>query len=69
VLDFVWYTNGRKDPDNIRIASKMIIDARVNASILPEDNHTIIKGITELFHKDTDNPRVEITIRPIEEDD
>ena len=69
VLDFVWYNNGRKDPDNIRIASKMIIDGLVKASILPEDNQKIIKGFTDLFHKDTDDPRVEVTIRSIKEDD
>jgi len=68
-IDFVWYNNGRKDPDNIRIASKMIIDGLVKASILPEDNQKIIKGFTDLFHKDTDDPRVEITIRSIQEDD
>jgi len=68
-IDFVWYNNGRKDPDNIRIASKMIIDGLVKASILPEDNQKIIKGFTDLFHKDTDDPRVEITIRSIKEDD
>ena len=68
-IDFVWYNNGRKDPDNIRIASKMIIDGLVKASILPEDNQKIIKGFTDLFHKDKDDPRVEITIRSIKEDD
>lgn len=68
-IDFVWYTNGRKDPDNIRIASKMIIDGLVKASILPEDNQKIIKGFTDTFHKDTDDPRVEVTIRSIKEDD
>ena len=69
VLDFVWYNNGRKDPDNIRIASKMIIDGLVKASILPEDNQKIIKGFTDTFHKDKDDPRVEVTIRSIKEDD
>ena len=68
-IDFVWYNNGRKDPDNIRIASKMIIDGLVKASILPEDNQKIIKGFTDTFHKDKDDPRVEVTIRPIQEDD
>ena len=68
-IDFVWYNNGRKDPDNIRIASKMIIDGLVKASILPEDNQKIIKGFTDTFHKDTDDPRVEVTIRSIKEDD
>ena len=69
VLEFDWFTNGRKDPDNIRIASKMIIDGLVKASILPEDNQKIIKGFTDTFHKDKNDPRVEVTIRPIEEDD
>ena len=68
-IDFVWYTNGRKDPDNIRIASKMIIDGLVKASILPEDNQKIIKGFTDTFYKDTDDPRVEVTIRSIKEED
>ena len=58
VLDFVWFT-----------ASKMIIDGLVKASILPEDNQKIIKGFTDAFFKDKDDPRVEVTIRPIEEDD
>jgi len=69
VLEFVWFTNGRKDPDNIRIASKMIIDGLVKASILPEDNQKIIKGFTDTFHKDKNDPRVEVTIRSIKEDD
>ena len=47
----------------------MIIDGLVKASILPEDNQKIIKGFTDTFHKDKDDPRVEVTIRPIEEDD
>ena len=68
-IDFVWYNNGRKDPDNIRIASKLIIAGLVKASILPEDNQKIIKGFTDTFHKDKDDPRVEVTIRPIQEDD
>ena len=68
-IDFVWYNNGRKDPDNIRIASKMIIDGLVKASILPEDNQKIIKGFTDTFYKDKDDPRVEVTIRSIKEDD
>jgi Holliday junction resolvase RusA-like endonuclease len=68
-IDFVWYNNGRKDPDNIRIASKMIIDGLVKASILPEDNQKIIKGFTDTFFKDKDDPRVEVTIRSIKEDD
>ena len=69
VLEFDWYTNGRKDPDNIRIAAKMVIDGLVKASILPEDNHRVIRGFTDTFHKDKDDPRVEVTIRPIKEDD
>ena len=68
-IDFVWYNNGRKDPDNIRIASKMIIDGLVKASILPEDNQKIIKGFTDTFYKDKDDPRVEVTIRSIQEND
>jgi Holliday junction resolvase RusA-like endonuclease len=69
VLDFVWYTNGRKDPDNVRVASKMIIDGLVKAEILPQDTQKIIKGFTDSFHVDKDDPRVEVTIRPIKEDD
>ena len=69
VLEFDWHTNGRKDPDNIRIASKMIIDGLVKANILPEDNHRVIRGFTDTFHKDKDDPRVEVTIRPIKEDE
>jgi Holliday junction resolvase RusA-like endonuclease len=69
VLDFVWFTNGRKDPDNVRVASKMIIDGLVKAEILPQDTQKIIKGFTDSFHIDKDDPRVEVTIRPIKEDD
>jgi len=69
VLDFVWFTNGRKDPDNVRVASKMIIDGLVKAEILPQDTQKIIKGFTDSFHVDKDDPRVEVTIRPIKEDD
>ena len=42
-------TTAVKTPDNIRIASKMIIDGLVKASILPEDNQKIIKGFTDTF--------------------
>lgn len=62
-LDFRWYMeNGRKDPDNVCFAKKFILDALVRNGVLENDNFAHIKGFTDEFFIDKENPRIEIDI-------
>lgn len=58
-----WFVkDNRKDPDNIAFAKKFILDAIVTKGILKDDTRKCIKGFTDLFETDKNNPRVEIEI-------
>lgn len=55
--------NKRGDPDNIRIAVKYILDGLVLIGVLPDDNQQWVRGFTDAFHIDKDDPRIEVILR------
>lgn len=64
-IDFKWIErNGRRDPDNISgFGRKVILDALVTEGVLKDDSFTWVKGFTDTFEVDKDNPRIEVSIR------
>lgn len=65
-IRFLWVCkNARKDIDNVAFAKKFILDALVNLQILPDDSRKWVKGFTDEFAIDKDNPRVEIYITEV----
>lgn len=63
-IHFDWFEpNMRRDPDNVRVGSKYVLDSLVEAEILPNDSRKWIVGLSDTFHEaDKLNPRIEITI-------
>lgn len=55
--------NTRRDLDNISgFAHKVIQDALVAAGVLAGDGWKYIKGYTDVFFVDKDNPRIEVEL-------
>lgn len=55
--------NRKRDLDNIAgFAHKVVQDALVEYGILPNDSWEYIKGFTDTFALDSQNPRIEIEI-------
>lgn len=62
-LVITWYEpNSRRDPDNIMAGQKFILDALVQAGVIPNDSQKYIQGILHRFRVDKQNPRVEVEI-------
>jgi hypothetical protein len=62
-VDFYWYEpNRRRDPDNIQVGMKFVLDGLVLGGILPTDGWGTIKGLSSRFLLDPENPRVEVQI-------
>lgn len=62
-IGFLWVSkNERRDIDNIASAKKFCLDALVKIGILPNDNRRWVKGFTDDFLIDKENPRVEVTL-------
>ena len=62
-----WITKDlRKDPDNISVGVKFILDGLVQAGILPDDRRKQINSIKHELGVDKHNPRVEIVITEVE---
>ena len=62
-IRFKWYTkNLRIDPDNTAFAKKFVLDGIVKAGILENDSRRYIKGFTDEFDLDPEDPRVEVEI-------
>lgn len=58
-----WYSKDqRKDPDNIAFSKKYILDGLVENGILENDGQKQIKGFSDEFFIDNNNPRIEIEI-------
>ena len=53
----------RKDPDNIAVAKKFILDGLVNAGVIKNDGWDEMAGWEEEFKVDKKNPRIEIEIK------
>jgi|TARA_R110000787_G_scaffold154708_3_gene268439 Holliday junction resolvase RusA-like endonuclease len=59
----LWYEKDkRRDPDNVRVGIKFILDGLVQAGILPTDGWKCITGLEDRFYVDKERPRVEIEI-------
>lgn len=69
-FNFRWYEkNKRRDLDNICMAKKWVLDALVSNGIIQTDNWQGVKGFTDSFFIDRENPRVEVDIRGLNEND
>ena len=62
-LKFSWYEKDmRRDPDNVAFAKKFIEDALVTGGVLVNDGWKNIAGLSDEFHIDSKNPRIEVEI-------
>jgi len=62
-MRYTWYEpNKRRDKDNIAFARKFIQDALVAAAVLQGDGWACIRGFSDSFEVDRENPRVEVVI-------
>jgi len=57
-----------RDPDNIVAIKKILLDAMVDAEIIPDDKHENIAGWTESFVEDPKNPGIRLRISDHTED-
>lgn len=65
-VDFLWVEeNGRRDPDNIAFAKKFIMDGLVRANVLRDDSMRFVRGFSDSFDVDRENPRIEVTVTEI----
>ena len=63
-LSFRWYEpNKKRDLDNVCFAKKFILDALVSNGIIVADGWKGVKGFTDRFFVDKENPRIEVEIR------
>ena len=59
-VNCVWTESGRaRDPDNIRVGIKYILDAMVNTGVLKDDSMKYVKFLSDTFQKG-DKRKVEI---------
>ena len=62
-LKFRWYEPNRKrDLDNVCFAKKFILDALVSNKVIESDGWQGVRGFTDEFYVDKDNPRIEVEI-------
>lgn len=66
-LDFKWVEpTSRRDPDNISsYGRKVILDALVNDGVIEDDGQKQIRGFSDDFEVDKENPRIEVRIREV----
>lgn len=65
-IAFKWYEkNSRRDMDNIAFAKKFILDALVKKGVLQDDGWKWVKGFTDEFFIDKENPRVEVEMEEV----
>jgi hypothetical protein len=63
IVRCLWFEKDkRRDPDNIRVGIKYILDGLVEAGVLPTDGWKCITALEDRFHVDKERPRVEIEI-------
>ncbi len=63
-MHYTWYEpNTRRDLDNISsFGRKVIQDALVVSRVIPDDGWNVIKGYSDEFYVDKNNPRIEVLI-------
>lgn len=65
-IAFKWYEkNSRRDMDNIAFAKKFILYALVKKGVLKDDGWKWVKGFTDEFFIDKENPRVEVEMEEV----
>lgn len=64
IMNYRWYEkNRRRDLDNVSsFGRKVIQDALVKEKVLKNDGWNEIKGFSDSFYIDKENPRIEIDI-------
>lgn len=60
--------NRKKDPDNISVGIKFILDGLYQGAIIPQDTQRYVKRIVHEFGIDPRNPRIEVEIEEVEEE-
>ena len=66
LMHFHWFEpNQRRDIDNVRYGAKYIMDGLRECGRLPNDGWAWVKGMSDTFSLDRDNPRVEVTITDV----
>lgn len=70
-MEYKWYEpNKRRDKDNISgFGRKCIQDALVKMGVIKNDGWKNIYGFSDYFDIDKENPRIEITIFEVKEND
>lgn len=62
-ISFTWYEkNMKRDPDNIVVGKKYILDALVRSGIIKNDGWENISGFQDKWKVDKKNPRTEVEI-------
>lgn len=65
-MHFDWYEpNLKRDVGNVRVGEKFISDALVQMGKIVDDSQKWVKGMSDNFHLDRVNPRVEVTIEEL----
>lgn len=66
-LHYTWYErNAKRDLDNVSgLGHKVIQDALVACGVLADDSPKYVKGYTDEFKIDRNNPRIEVEIEEI----
>lgn len=67
-IEITWHEpNIKRDPDNIMVGQKFILDALVHAGTIQNDNQKYINSITHRFDVDRENPRIEVELKEVAE--
>ena len=67
-IAFRWIEpNARRDIDNCAFGKKFILDALQEAGKLPNDNRNYVRGFSDEFAVDKNDPRIELTIKEEEQ--
>ena len=60
--------DNRRDEDNVTSAAKFILDAMQDIKLIPNDSRRYVHLLQEVF-TDRENPRIEISIEEVENDE
>ena len=66
-IKYSWHERDkRRDKDNIAFAKKFIQDALVECEVLKNDGWKEIRGFSDAFYIDKNNPRIEVEIEVVD---
>ncbi len=61
-----WFVKDkRRDPDNVFVGTKFILDALVTMEVIENDSMKWVKAISNTVSHDPKNPRVNVTVTPL----